>query len=116
MIESNNHSIYFAGDTAYADHFKEISKNHKINTALLPIAPTEPHEYTKDTHMNPQEAIQAFEDLQADTFIPMHYATFRLGPDSPKKPLETLQACWDQTTFDKKKQLIALKIGQSCEA
>ena len=115
LIESNNHSIYFAGDTAYADHFKEIGKNHTINTALLPIAPTEPHEYTKDAHMNPQEAIKAFEDLHADTFIPMHHGTFRLGPDSPRKPLETLQTCWNQTVSDKTKQLIALRAGQSYE-
>jgi L-ascorbate metabolism protein UlaG (beta-lactamase superfamily) len=44
-------------------------------------------------HMNPEEAIQAFMDLGAKTFVPMHYGTFRLSYEPMDEPIRRLRAC-----------------------
>jgi L-ascorbate metabolism protein UlaG (beta-lactamase superfamily) len=40
--------------------------------------------------MNPEEAVRAFGELQANTLVPMHYGTFRLGFEPLNEPLERL--------------------------
>ncbi len=93
MIQCGGKTIYFAGDTAYGPHFKEITAQFpKIDLALLPIGAYEPRWMMKSTHVNPEEALQAFIDLQADWFIPIHWGTFRLSRepmDAPPKVLLT---------------------------
>ncbi len=62
--------------------FKEIGKKFKIDAALLPIAPVEPRSLMRRVHMDPAQAVQAMEDLQARAMIPIHYRTLRQGSDS----------------------------------
>lgn len=112
MIQYKNHTIYFAGDTAYASHFSEIKKAFPtIDVALLPIGPCEPHHWMKMAHVNAQQAGQAFLDLEAQHFIPMHWATFYFGTDSFEKPVEQLRGWWHKHKLDHSK-LHILKIGQ----
>jgi L-ascorbate metabolism protein UlaG (beta-lactamase superfamily) len=33
------------------------------------------------SHINPEDAVKAFLELKADSFIPMHYGAFRLADD-----------------------------------
>jgi L-ascorbate metabolism protein UlaG (beta-lactamase superfamily) len=40
--------------------------------------------------MNPEEALQAFQELEAQIFIPMHYGTFRLSYEPLDEPLMRL--------------------------
>ena len=60
-----------------------------MEIALLPIgayeAPTK-----RDVHMNPEEAIEAFMNLGAKTFVPMHFGTFRLSYEPLHEPPERL--------------------------
>ena len=44
----------------------------------------------RDVHMNPEEALQAFQDLGAKQMVPMHYGSFRLSFEPPEEPLERL--------------------------
>jgi L-ascorbate metabolism protein UlaG (beta-lactamase superfamily) len=114
MIECNGYTIYFAGDSAYDEHFKLIAQHFPtINYALMPIAPNEPNKFTKSTHMNAQEAVQAFIDLHAQYFIPMHWGTYKLGTDSFLEPITRLQTSWKNRAtelFDK--SIILPKFGQ----
>jgi L-ascorbate metabolism protein UlaG (beta-lactamase superfamily) len=83
IIEYRGITVYFAGDTKYdAEMFKEIGKKFKIDAALLPIAPVEPSSMMRRVHMDPAQAVQAMEDLQARAMIPIHYRTLRQGSDS----------------------------------
>lgn len=45
----------------------------------------------KTSHMNPQEAVCAFNDLQAKIFIPMHYGTYDLADEPLGEPIKLLQ-------------------------
>ena len=82
-------SVFHCGDSAYFEGFKEIGERLPVEIALLPIgayeAPTK-----RDVHMNPEEAIEAFMNLGAKTFVPMHFGTFRLSYEPLHEPPERL--------------------------
>lgn len=87
IIQSGGKTIYFAGDTSYDSHFKEIGKLFpKIDYAILPIGAYKPEFMMKQSHINPEEAHQAFQDLNAKTMIPMHYGTFDLSDEPLSEP------------------------------
>lgn len=80
MIEAAGKTVYFGGDTAYGPHFKDIAKLFSsIDVAILPIGAYEPRWMMHENHVNPEEALQGFIDLNARVMIPMHYDTFRLS-------------------------------------
>jgi len=85
-------SIFFCGDSAYGEHFKEIGDIAEIHTALLPIGGYSPRFLRGRTHMTPDEAVQAFKDLNAKHMIPIHYGTFRLSFETVNAPLKRLQS------------------------
>ena len=91
IIESGTRCIYFGGDTGYGPHFKEIGKRFDIDYALLPISSYAPAFVMKYTHLNPEEAYQAFTELGAKTMIPMHYGTFDLSDEPMGEPLEWME-------------------------
>jgi L-ascorbate metabolism protein UlaG (beta-lactamase superfamily) len=81
--------VYFAGDTGYGPHFREIARRFPgIRIALLPIAPYRPQGNAdpsvpnfQSVHMGPAEAVQAHLDLGAAVSIAAHFQVFRLGFD-----------------------------------
>jgi L-ascorbate metabolism protein UlaG (beta-lactamase superfamily) len=48
----------------------------------------------KLAHMNPEDALQAFLDLRAQHFIPMHWGTFLLTDEPALEPPERIRAAW----------------------
>ncbi len=106
LIQSQKQTIYFAGDTAYGEHFKEIAKIADIDYALLPIGAYEPRWFMKNNHLNPKEALQAFKDLKAKTLIPMHYGTFSLSDEPLNEPPRKLKE------FIKDEKVMFLDIGE----
>lgn len=114
MIEFMGQKIYFGGDSAYSKHFAQIGEKFKqIDVALLPIAPNQPRELVKYSHIDTQEAVQAFVDLKAKTFVPMHWGTFRFGIDKFDEPIKILKNHWKNESFNlNPEQLKVLKFGQ----
>jgi L-ascorbate metabolism protein UlaG (beta-lactamase superfamily) len=115
MIESSGFKIYFAGDTAYAEHFKKIGEIFKeIDVALMPIGPVSPRKLIGEAHTCPREALKGFLDLNAKCFIPMHWGTFRSAYESFSAPAEVLLSSW-QSSCEKLngKSLKLLKVGES---
>jgi L-ascorbate metabolism protein UlaG (beta-lactamase superfamily) len=92
VIEAGGRSIFHCGDTAYFDGFREIGQRHQIDIALLPIGAYDPPS-GREVHMNPEEAIIAFQELGAKRMVPMHYGTFRLSYEPLNEPPERLMAC-----------------------
>lgn len=117
LIECAGYKIYFAGDTAYNSHFKEIAQEiPDIDIALLPIGPCEPREWIKHAHVDANEAVKAFIDLKANHFIPMHWGTFPLGAEHFEMPIVRLKKSWTSHAdkLDGKK-LHIIKAGQMVE-
>jgi L-ascorbate metabolism protein UlaG (beta-lactamase superfamily) len=82
-------SVYHSGDTAYFGGFAEIGRRLRPKIALLPIGAYFPDSY-RSVHTSPEEALRAFLDVGAETMVPMHYNTFRLGREPMEEPLARL--------------------------
>lgn len=80
-------NVFYAGDTGYGPHFREIARRFSpFRAALLPIAPFRPLQekqpipgYRSIVHMGPAEAVKAHLDLGAPPTIAAHFQVFRLG-------------------------------------
>ncbi len=110
VLEKNGKAIFFAGDTGYGEFFKVVRKRHAIDIALLPIGAYSPAMY-RPVHMNPEDAFNAFLDLQATHMVPMHWANFRLSLESPKEPPAMLDRL--ATAAGKRDQVHIIHNGQS---
>jgi L-ascorbate metabolism protein UlaG (beta-lactamase superfamily) len=94
IIETPAGNIYFAGDTGYGtgSHFKAAQEHFKeFKVALLPIGAFEPRWFMAYSHINPTEAIQAMQDLNAQHAIALHFQTFRIADDSYDEPVTLLR-------------------------
>jgi L-ascorbate metabolism protein UlaG (beta-lactamase superfamily) len=92
VISTGPLRIFFAGDTGYGRHFRDIHKRYgPVDLALLPIGAYEPRWFMKDIHMNPAEAVQAHLDLEARQSIGMHFGTFRLAQEGIADPVADLE-------------------------
>lgn len=82
-------SLFFAGDTAYADFFSTLRERIGApDVACLPIGAYRPRWIMQPVHVSPAEALQAFFDLGADHFVPIHWGTFDLGDEPIHEPAE----------------------------
>jgi len=114
MIDFEGFQIYFAGDTADGEHFVQIGEQFQtIEVALLPVGPNEPASMMEISHVNTQQALQAFIALQAQQMVPMHWGTFKSGTDIFDDPINKVQKLWDAQSVDlSRKEFKILKFGE----
>lgn len=89
IVRAHGQSVFHCGDSAYFEGFRTIGAAQAIDIALLPIGAYEAPS-GREVHMNPEEALTAFEDLGAGVMIPMHYGCFPLGNEAPHEPVRRL--------------------------
>lgn len=101
VLKSEEGVAYHAGDTALFDGFTEIAQRcGPIDHALLPIGAYAPRWFMEPQHMDPDDALIAFERLGAQRFIAMHWATFPLTDEPPHEPAERLRSGWAQRGWE----------------
>jgi L-ascorbate metabolism protein UlaG (beta-lactamase superfamily) len=91
IVQAGGKCVFHCGDSAYFDGFHEIGSRYDIDIALMPIGAYDAPS-GRDVHMNPEDAVRAFVDLNAKMLIPMHYGTFPLGNEPHDEPLSRLLA------------------------
>jgi N-acyl-phosphatidylethanolamine-hydrolysing phospholipase D len=80
-------TIYLGGDSGYFVGYREIGKRFPgIDYALLPTTAYHPRWFMHYNHMNVDEAIEAFNDLNARFMIPQQWGAFHLGDEPPGYP------------------------------
>jgi L-ascorbate metabolism protein UlaG (beta-lactamase superfamily) len=89
VLHHGAHSVYHSGDTGSFPGFSEIRQRLSPQIALLPIGAYKPDSFRR-VHMSPEDAVQAFIDLNAQHLIPMHYGTFSLSEEPMDEPLPHL--------------------------
>lgn len=114
VFKTPQRNIYFAGDTGYGNgqHFTEVLKKHgEFDLAFLPIGAFKPRWFMKRYHMDPFDAILAWEKLGCPHAIPMHYQTFPLANEGYHEPLTLLLS--EQKRWGKNNRgFHSLSIGQ----
>jgi L-ascorbate metabolism protein UlaG (beta-lactamase superfamily) len=91
LVEGGARRLYYSGDTAYFAGFREIGVRLQPEVALLPIGAYTPDSY-RAVHASPEDALRAFEDMDAEWMVPMHYGTFWLSEEPLDEPLPRLLA------------------------
>jgi L-ascorbate metabolism protein UlaG (beta-lactamase superfamily) len=92
MLEDKNQKIYFGADSGLGIHFEEIGNLFTgIDYAILGIGAYQPEWFMAASHTSPAGALEAFRQLKATHFIPMHHGTFDLSDEPIFYPLQQLQ-------------------------
>lgn len=77
-LETGKRRLFFSGDSGYGPHFAEIGRKFSgFDLVFLDCG-----QYDKrwaSIHMNPEEAVQAAEDLQAKALLPAHVGKFTIA-------------------------------------
>ena len=90
---ADGYQFYFAGDTGYGGDFVETRERLGApDFAAIPIGAYEPREFMKESHCNPEEAVQIFQDLRAGQAIGIHWGTFKLTLEPLNEPPQRLKA------------------------
>lgn len=87
FVEDSTRSVYYAGDTGYSPHFREIRERiGSPDLAIVPIGAYRPRWFMQAVHVDPAEAVQAMLDLEADVMVPIHWGTFVMADDPLAEP------------------------------
>ncbi|KGQ70008.1 multidrug transporter [Chelonobacter oris] len=78
VIEGAGKRLFWSGDSGYGRHFAEIGKKYAgFDLAFIEIDAANPG--WPNTHMFPEQAVQAALDLGAARMLPIHWGVFSLG-------------------------------------
>jgi len=107
VIQHDGLKVFFSGDTGYFAGFKAIgAKYGPFDVALM-----ETGAYDKrwaDIHMQPEETMQAFLDLNSAWLVPVHNGTFDLGLHRWQEPFERIS----QLAVDKGVAMATPEMGE----
>jgi N-acyl-phosphatidylethanolamine-hydrolysing phospholipase D len=93
---------YFAGDTAYHPEFGEIGvRCGPFDFVMIPIGAYDPRWFMQIVHVDPEEAVQIYQDLVAPhagmplpLMLGIHWGTFRLTDEPMDEPPRRTLARW----------------------
>ncbi len=87
VIQANDFRFFFAGDTGYAPHFKEIGdKLGPFDLSAIPIGAYEPRWFMRHHHITPEEALQIHLDVRSKKSVAIHWGTFILTDEPLDEP------------------------------
>jgi len=96
VYEGDGITVYFAGDSGFQPPvFEAVRKRFPdIDVAVLPVGAYAPRWFMQAQHMDPEEAVKAYEILGAKHFVAMHWGTFHLASEPIGEPPEKLRKAW----------------------
>lgn len=113
VVETTRGRLYFAGDTGYGGHFREIAARFSpLRIAFLPIGSYRPRRIMETVHMDPPEAVRAFRELGAEVGVAMHWGTLGLTDEPPAEPPLYLKKALRESGLDPD-AIRVLKFGQT---
>jgi N-acyl-phosphatidylethanolamine-hydrolysing phospholipase D len=105
--------FYFSGDTGYFAGFKQAGQRlGPFDVAALAIGAYLPPEIMKSVHLTPEEAVQAFIDLDARALLGVHWGTFDLAEEPLDEPPQRMLAEIRRRNIDPSRAWI-FKIGET---
>jgi L-ascorbate metabolism protein UlaG (beta-lactamase superfamily) len=86
LIQNSFKKIFFAGDTAYTDVYKDLM----ADVAIMPVGCYKPDEF-QEMHCSPQQSFKMFKMTKSIVMIPIHYKTYILAQDDDAVTCDTLE-------------------------
>jgi len=99
-IAADGVRVYFAGDTALHPEFAAIgSAAGPFDLVMLPIGAYEPRWFMNSVHMNPEDALAAYQALTSGgtarpPCMALHWGTFRLTDEPVEEPPARFARLW----------------------
>lgn len=110
--EGVRRSVYFAGDTGWGPHFRQVRERWGApNVALLPIGAYAPTWFMNPHHMSPVESVQAHRALGAGQSYGIHWGTFDLSDEGEYQPAGELGLALDAARIPRAR-FVALQNGE----
>jgi L-ascorbate metabolism protein UlaG (beta-lactamase superfamily) len=107
VLERGGIRVYHSGDTAWFDGFSLIGNRcGEIHAAMLPIGAYAPRWFMRLQHMDPGDAVRAFQALGAEKFVAMHWGTFKLTDEHLAEPPQLLREVWERSGLHDDQRLI----------
>ena len=99
VIQTDEQSIFYSGDSGYFEGFKEIGQ--KYGPFDLTIIETGAYDKDwPDVHMTPEQSLQAHIDVRGEKMLPAHNGTFDLAFHPWYEPLERITALGRDADID----------------
>lgn len=117
VIETPAGKIYAVGDSGFADGgtFRRVALRHpKLRAALLPIGAYEPRWFMEGQHMNPADAVAAFQLCGAEIALGHHWGTFQLTTEAYDQPPRDLSRALANAGIDDDR-FRPMRPGEVCE-
>ena len=90
-IQTPNHNIFFGGDSGYGGHFRTIGERlGPFDLTMLDSG--QYHDRWQNVHMQPEEALQAHNDLSGKALLPIHWGAFSLSDHAWFDPADRIRA------------------------
>lgn len=91
VLESAEGPVLFPGDSGLGPEFVQIHQRFgPMRFAALPIGAYAPRWFMRDNHMNPDDAVQAHQQLAAQCSMAIHFGTFNLSDEEQFAPVQEL--------------------------
>jgi N-acyl-phosphatidylethanolamine-hydrolysing phospholipase D len=101
VIVGRDRRLYFGGDTGYFAGFREAGRRlGPFDVAALAIGAYLPAEIMQAVHTTPEEAVQAFVDLDGRVMLGMHWGTFDLAEEPLGEPPVRMRAEFERRHLD----------------
>ncbi|PHZ26737.1 MBL fold metallo-hydrolase [Yersinia sp. KBS0713] len=92
VVKRGEINFYFTGDTGYCPQLLTIGERlGPFNYAALPIGAYAPRWFMQAQHMDPQQSVQLFQQLQQPITVPIHWGVFELADESLDEPPQQLK-------------------------
>ena len=112
VIAGGGKRLFFGGDTGYTTGLAEIGRRlGPFDVTALPIGGYSAFTARHPNHINPEEAVQLFEDLRGRLLVPMHWGTFELNREPFREPPARLLA--EAQRRNREEHVALLTQGQS---
>ncbi len=106
LISDRRQTVFHCGDSSLFDGFQEIAKRASIDVALMPIGAYQPPS-GRPVHMNPEEALEAFQMLGAKHMVPMHYGAYPISGEPLHEPVQRLSKATSDLTLQDRVHVLA---------
>jgi L-ascorbate metabolism protein UlaG (beta-lactamase superfamily) len=91
VVDDSELRVFFSGDTGYFDGFKEIGRRFgPFDVTLMETGAYDPQ--WPYVHMQPEQTVQAHQDLRGRWLLPVHNGTFDLAMHGWTEPFERVSA------------------------